>query len=228
MDGTVPHRGDGSPDHPLDWKLELEAGTFRVVQTIDNQKDKAFAQLNTLVQFYPKAGKCPKCDNIRLIQIIRSTYPDQAGHPLAARLQKFQNLQTESEDEIQVEDGWIIDFDGRNSRQGDHTSIYYNDHYRGKYSAEGSTDGERTSGKASMFDPPFTNDKRLQETFEAETVAVCADKGAYQVLGSVKWGYTITKDGILNPAEPKASEQASPTFDKARDLFNRFFGNAGD
>ncbi len=184
------------------------------------------AALRTLIIFFPKKP-CPICKSIRFVQITR--FSDPGGHHSLADAQKgFEGLMTTEDKSKGVEAGFILDFRGVDSngnaivQRGKPVPQYFTSNFPSKYDSNGTSDGTNDGAQARMYDLPFAPNTS-QATFEAETSAVCEQTG--KVLATIKWGFTIGKNGKLTVTPPTASDTASATFDSARAAFNGYFGN---
>ncbi|HEY2290598.1 MAG TPA: DUF4157 domain-containing protein [Thermoanaerobaculia bacterium] len=172
------------------------------------------------IEFYPDPKTCPKCNLIRLVQIVRVF--EKPGQPYAFTGGEAprEKMKTKEDAKKNTKAGYFVDHFAKKCSEGKGCSIYYRDHApNATKSQDGSNDG-KTVSKASLWDHPFGD---ADDVFEFETCARCHDTGSY--LGCVDWGFTADAAGTATLTSPFEHGVPSSTFDAAIAAFNKYYKN---
>ena len=194
-------------------------GKFNVNMTVVN--GPARWGLKGTIEFIPDPKVCPKCENIKIIQIVKITDLDGPNKGKAHKgiyEAKLSLIKTLANENLGIEAGYFVDHTPDKVQFHSGARPFCRD-YQPKDSKDGSNDGSNPTG-SSIWDGPGGGEM-VQQNFE--TCAVCADNGARTILGCVKWGYTMTGEQP-NPntvALPStSSDDSSPTFSAALAIFD--------
>jgi hypothetical protein len=175
--------------------VKTKSGTW----TLDETATKNGMRI--IMKFTPDKDTCPKCDKIRLAQIIQCKRADGS----------FCNYDRPD----MTSTGWTVDYTVDDSKPG-HSSIFLGDH--GSVSVDGSNDGQNPV-RTGNVDHPQTN---FASEVTIETCAICEATG--EKLSCVTWGYTRPGGGGATLTNPTGSDTPSGNWDPAVQAHNHQWG----
>jgi len=176
--------------------------------------------LEGTIEFYPDAKSCPKCNLIRLVQVLRISESPGVDYPWPGAEAPKENVKTTEDKKQGVQPNFFVDHKAAGCSKGNKCSVYYRDHWpNATHSQDGSNDG-KTAVHASLWDRP-RGDK--DDVFEFETCARCNDTGEY--LGCVDWGFTADAAGNATATTSFEHGVPSATFKAAVGKFDTYYKN---